>query len=499
MPLRGGEALRWMLALWWLTTRRRWRQETGAPLLAVGLAAALAVGAAHAPAGGESLYLTLLLAVGLAAVIGAPLILTGERVLGTERMSLLPLSPLSRWLLEAVFGNPLRTLIVGVVAIWAVAAFGVLPRNGIHSVLHVLQAFSWLVAATTLSQLLEDVIRHSRSVVVHQLLFFAGLATWPLALDYLGDETNFVPPPGWTAGPLGIVLLGGTGPLIHEVAALAVPWLLVGLLVQLDRHVVRDAISRPAPPPASVRWTAGIASLLGAPFRSDPALIKELLVPLRFLFIRMSIVFVALIVVASLVFGLPLLLLSIVFWWQPLSTNALGPDLEGGTTRYSLVGWTPRGILIRRTASMAILSVVIGVVTALVCVLLGVVQPPTMGPGGYASYPIVFTYSISLIGIWGIAGERYSMRYSDPLEMHTLLPERKRSGGAVAVILLMVMWSGAVLLALACLAASYLVLLPLVGEMPLDDRVRPVLLMAAGANVVAYLVHLRRFTPEWDG
>jgi hypothetical protein len=488
-----------MLSLWWLTTRRRWRQETGAPLLAVSLAAALTVGTLHAPVGGEPLYLTVLFAVALAAIVGAPLILTGERVLGTERVGLLPLSPWSRWLLTAVFGNPFRTLIIAVVAAWAIVTLGSRSGGAPLVLIQVLQALSWLVAAAILSQLLEDIIRHSRSVVLHQLLFFAGLASWPLFLDFVRNESNFVPPAAWTAGPLGALLLGSSAPLHQEIGVVSIPLVLAALLVELDRRFVRVAIVRPAAPPASVRWTARIASLLGVPFRGDPAMTKELLVPLRFLFIRMSMVFVALIVVAALVFGLPLLLLSVVFWWQPLSTNALGPDLEGGTTRYSLIGWTPRGILVRRTAAMAILSLAVGAVAAIVCLVLGVVERPTVGPDGYLSYPIVFSYSVSLIAVWAIAGERYSLRFSDPLEMHTLLPERKRSGGAGAVVLLVLMWSGAALLALIALAGSYLVLLPLLGVVPLMDRVLPVLMMGVGANVLLYLLHLRYFTPAWDG
>jgi len=466
--------------------------------MATALAAGLAWGTLNAPAGGEPLFLSLLFGIGAAVAIGAPLILTGERVLETARVDLLPFPPFDRWLLRTLFGNPLRTLVVAIVLLWSAATFGSAAGGPGASWVHVAQAAAWLFLAVTLSQLLEDVIRHRRAVVLHQLLFFAALATWPLALDFLAEPANFVPPPAWARGPVEGFLLGAPGPAAVTALAFALPLLLGALLVRADAAFVRRASSKPLPPAAGVAWTGWVARVLARPFGGDASLVKELLVPLRFLFLRMSLVFVFLVVVAALVFGIPYLMLSIVFWWQPLSTNALGPDLEGGTTRYQLLGWSPHGILLRRTAVIPVFTLTIAILAVALCVALGIARRPAIGPDAWAAYPITFAYSLSLVALWASVGERYSLRFSDPLEMQTLLPERKRSGGARAVLVLLAGWLGVSLLMVALLGLLYVASVPLTPGMALETRLAFVVMAGSAANVLIYAAHLHRFRPAWN-
>jgi hypothetical protein len=465
--------------------------------MAAALAAGLAWGTFNAPAGGEPLFLSLLFAIGAAVAIGAPLILTGERVLETARVDLLPFPPFDRWMLRTLFGNPLRTLVVAIVLVWSAATFGSSAGGAGASWLHVAQAAAWLFLAVTLSQLLEDVIRYRRDVVLHQLLFFAALAVWPLALDFLGEPANFVPPPAWARGPVEGLLLGASGPPAVKALALTLPLLLGALLVRADAVFVRRASSKQLPPAAGVAWTGWVARALARPFGGDASLVKELLVPLRFLFLRMSLVFVFLVVAAALVFGIPYLMLSIVFWWQPLSTNALGPDLEGGTTRYQLLGWSPRGVLLRRTAAIVLFTLAIAFLAGALCAALGIARRPTIGPDAWAAYPIAFAYSLSLVPLWAMAGERYSLRFSDPLEMHTLLPERKRSGGARAVLVLLAGWLGVSLLMVAVLGLLYVASVPLTPGIALEDRLTLIVLSGAAVNIFLYTAHIRRFRPVW--
>jgi hypothetical protein len=198
------------------------------------------------------------------------------------------------------------------------------------------------------------------------------------------------------------------------------------------------------------------------------------------------------------VFGIPYLMLSIVFWWQPLSTNALGPDLEGGTTRYQLLGWSPRGVLLRRTAAIAVFTVAIALLAGALCAALGIARRPTIGPDGWGAYPIAFAYSLSLVALWAMVGERYSLRFSDPLEMQTLLPERKRSGGARAVLVLLAGWLGVSLLLGSILALLYAASVTLTPGIALDTRLALVVLSGAAVNVLLYTAHLHRFRPVWN-
>jgi hypothetical protein len=246
---------------------------------------------------------------------------------------------------------------------------------------------------------------------------------------------------------------------------------------------------------SGVGGTAKVAAALAAPERRDPRLVKELLVPLRFLFHRMSIVFIGLTAVGAFALGLPYLLLGIVFWWQPLSANAAGPDVGGGTLRYALLGWRPRDVLPRRTLAITIHTVAVVAAAAVLCAALGWIEEPVVGPGGRWIYPPVFVYAVSLGFLWAVAGDRYSLRYPDFIEMHTLFPERKKSAGADAVVLLLAMWIAVTVTAGLVVGTLFLALSFL--SLAAGTHLGLALLGAATTNLILYAAHLRGFRGEW--
>lgn len=491
---RGTAPVRWIPALWWVTTRRRWKEQTGALLVAGGGAVGLAVATARAPEGGEPLYLSVLLLLGCGALLFAPMLLTGENVLGSRRMDLLPLGGGVRWGARVALGNPLRTLLAATLLVWGAAA-AALAGGGARAALDGFQLLAVVAAAVAGSQLLEDVVRHGRAVVVHQLAFFFVLASWPLLLDYLTDRSNFLPTPAWAASALAPWLFTGRGPVAVEGIAAAVPLALAAALFVADRWYIARRAARPDGPPASPRWTGGLAGALAAPFGGDPLLRKEIVVPLRFLFLRMSVVLIVVSSAAAFVWGLPWLLLSIAFWWQPLSTNALGPDVGEGEVRYRLMGWHPSAVLGRRLAAALLLSAGAIALAAAGSALLGRMAVPTVGPPSRTVYALAAGYGLSLLALWAVAGDRYSLRYPDALEMHTLLPERKRSAGAGALVMITALWTGVGLTALVGAGLALAAVRAVVGA-PLGlPGLAAAATLAAAFNAAIYAAHASRRRP----
>jgi hypothetical protein len=465
-------------------------------MISAAAAAALVAGTMAAPAGGEPAYLTVVLVLGCGAVVFAPLILTGHGVLGSRRLDLLPLSATARWSLRLALSNPLRSLLAAALLLWGIAVALARAASPLLAPLHALHVAAWVVAALAFSQLLEDVIRHRRAVAVHQLAFLLALASWPILFEYLRDERNFVPLPGWARGPLAPFLVASPSAPAPQLLALGAPLLLIGSFLALDRWFLRHHASRPAAAPTSARWTAAVARALALPAARDPLLVKELLVPLRFLFLRMSLVFVALSAAAAFVWGIPYLLLSLAFWWQPLSTNGLGPDVGDGEIRYQLIGYSRARVLRRRLLALVVTTAAVVAGVAVVCGLAGWIAPPTVGPRSLIMYPLVFAYSLSMLPLWAVAGDRYSLRYPDRLEMQTLLPERQRSGGAGAVILLLVMWFAVLLGALASLGLGFAIV-RVVAHAPLGIAgIAAAVALSAGGNLGAYAVHARSWKPR---
>jgi hypothetical protein len=481
----------WLPSLWWLTTRRQWRQQTGALFVSLLLGLALTIATRMTPEGGEPLYFSVLLVLGMVVVVAAPLVLSTGSVLSSSRLELLPVPPTTLWAARIVLSNSFRTAATVITLAWG--AFVVVTSGASVAVggARLLYLCAWLFLALAVSQLLEDIIRYRRAVVVHQMAFLVGISLWPYLLQYLRDPTNFNPPPAWATGPTALFLLLGPGSPLAIIGAAVLPGLAAVALVAADEWFLARFRARPAPPPSSARWTAAIAGALALGRDENRALFKEILVPLRFLFLRMSLVFIVLVTAAALSTGLPYLLLSIAFWWQPLSTNALGPDVGGGDLRYALMGKKAEHVLKYRLAASVLLTCAVVAPAALALVALGWAEPPSVEPRSPLMYPLVFGYTLSLLALWAVAGDRYSTRYPDALEMHTLLPERRRSAGAGAFLLLVALWLVTVTLAGIGIALG-VAAVALVSDLRFDIRAAAgVATVAACFNLLVYRLHLR--------
>jgi hypothetical protein len=489
-------SIRWVARLWWTATRRRWRRETGAPLVVALVLAGLSQGARVAPAGGEALYLSVLFLLGGLLVVLAPVLYPGQSVLGSRRFDLLPL-PRSFWLARLAFSQPLRGALALVLFLWGAVALGARGGPGAWA-LQTLQLAAWTAAVVALAQLVDDVIRYRRSVVIHQAVLFAALGLWPLILDYLREPGHFVPGPAWARGPAGALLLGSRQAPAAEAAALALAALLALGLFRLDGWLVaRDAVHSP-PPPRTVGGTARLARLAARLAPAAPAAFaKEVLVLLRFLFLRATLVFLLLFAVSAFVFGIPWLLLSIPFWWQSLSSNLLGPDLRGGgDVRHALAGWSRKRVMVMRLAAMLLVTVVSVGVVALVFWAAGWIRPPQAGPPGLLMYPLAFGYGLSLALLWAVFGDRYSLRFPDPLDMRTLLPERRGSARAAALVLMLLSWLGSLVVAGGVLLAAFAAAHVLAPDLGTAGRIAVAFGIGAAAHLLLYLVHLRHFEPD---
>jgi hypothetical protein len=444
-----------------------------------------------------ALYLSVALAIGLAAMIAAPLLLSTETVFSSSRLALLPISRRARSAARIPLGNPLRAMLVVVVTIWGAGMVIWRAAEWPVAVAQTIQFAALVTAALTLSLAIEDAIRLRRAVAVHQIVFLLGVIAWPVVIQLLFEPGRLVPAPEWARGPAAVVLLTGGGSPAASLAVAAGWFAIAAAVLTLHRRVVLDAEGRPAAPPSGVRWTAFAARVLAGPSR-DSRLRRELLIPPRFLFLRLCLVFIGLASLAALVTGQPLGLLSLAFWWLPLSTNLLGPDSPDGVSRYALMGrpvtWTFRP----RLVAMCILSATIFAVVATVAVLAGWAIPPVVGPPSPLSYLAAALFGISLLPLWAIGGDRYSLRFSDPLEMRTLLPERRRSAGAIAGILLVCVWFvtaivAAAIAGIALFAVHMLVPGPLSGGKLLGAAA-----LAAIVNVSLHRIHESRLVRRSD-
>src|SRR5690606_33136385 len=101
----------WLLPLWWLAVRRRWRQESGAALATLFTVVAAGALTANAPAEGVEVYHSVVLLILLLGVVFAPLLLSAENVVSSNRLLLVPVAPRLLRAARVLLGNSLRTLL----------------------------------------------------------------------------------------------------------------------------------------------------------------------------------------------------------------------------------------------------------------------------------------------------------------------------------------------------------------------------------------------------
>ncbi len=482
----------WLLPLWWLTVRRRWRRESGAALGAVLAAVATAaLTLSPPPAEGQPLYHTAILLLLMVGVVFAPLLLSAENVIASQRMQLLPIPPALARLARLVLGNSLRSLFGLLLVVWGCAVLIAYRLPAVEA----FQLFAWLLLGLALSQFLEDVVRHGRAVVIHQILFLIAVASWPLLYDTLRNHDNFAPAPEWSTGALHPLLFGSRASTGAELGIAVLVAALAVTVIMVDARYLRRA-SEPAEGNSSAAWTAALAGGIAALAGGGVALRKELLVLLRFLFLRATLVLAAITVAAAFFLANPYLLLLLPVWWQSLATNALAPDVGSGELRYHLLGQSPREVLPPRLAAQLLATAAIALAAGIPTVAFLGVPLPTLGTPTRWMYPLLFVYALSLMLVTAIVADRYSLRYPDPLEMGTLLPERQRGTSAAAILLVIGIWWFIIIVAAAGLALAALLVRAALGPPLGTGGIALVAILGASFNAGLYLLHLRHYFPR---
>ena len=477
--------------LWWTAARRRWRQETGALFILLGFVLFLGYFTARAPAGGEALYGSVLWGIGIIALSLLPLLFPGESVLATPRFHLLPISTGRLWLLRLLFANPLRTALALALLLWGVAAVLAWELSPIAALLETTQLVGATVAAAVVAQIVEEVLRRHSSVFLYQIVLLVGVASWPPLVDFLRDRSQFVPPPAWASGTAAPLLLGGGAALSEEVVFAALAIGAAGAALLIGQALLARWARTPAPLPRVPRVTGPTARAVGRLVpRAPAAFTKEIALLLRFVFVRIALVFSALWSAGAVLTAMPWLLLSLPLWWQPLCTNLLGPDLPDGIQRYRLTGMPLRRVLVLRHAAVVFLATTIAVGSALLAAAFGGLPLPDTGPPTRWMYPVALLYGVSLILLLTLSGDRYGLRFRDPIGMRVLIPTRTGSGGAEAGLLLLLAWAVTAAVAAGIWFGWMTLLRLLAPTLSEGERIAASMVLAAGIHLLLYRVSI---------
>lgn len=488
---------RWLLPLSWILIRRRWMEQGGALLVTAGIVALLGFATRRAPTlfpEAASLYLTVALGIAMAVLVAAPLLINTETIFSSTRLALLPISPRRRAIARIPLGNPLRTMVAIVVLFWGMGTILFRAPGWESATAQTLQLVGLVSAGLAVSLAIEDAIRLRRAIVVQQAVFLTGVAGWPMVVQLVFEPGRFVPPPDWVHGPAGALLLAGRVAPIESLAVASGWFMLAAATLVIHRSLILGAESHPAPPPASAGWTAAVARLFAGMGDTGAEVSRELLIPLRFVFFRLCLVFIGLAALAALVTGQPFLLLSLAFWWLPLSTNLVGPDAPDGELRYALTGRPVTRVFRPRLIAMCILSATVFLLAAVVALVTGWGVPPVIGPPSPLTYLAAAVFAISLLPLWAIGGDRYSLRYSDPLEMRTLLPERRRSAGIVASLMLIGLWIATGIVAAVVAAVTFFVIHSLAPGPVGGAKLLGTAVLAASVHLALHRVHESRLS-----
>lgn len=480
--------LSWVAAFWWLSAQRQ-RRQSGLLLIGGAVIVWLFLGSGAAPADGEALYFSALLALLLAGILTLPLLLNSGDIFTSTRFTLLPLAQERIWWLRLVGGDPLRGALALICLVWGIprAVLGA-PLFGLFEVV---QLCGWVFFALTLAQLLEDAIRLARAWPL-QILALFGIMLPGLGAGLIERAPSFVAAGNAIeAEVIEALLFTGSAPLHWEfIISLALLSLVFGLK-EAHHRLYRRFSFRPLPPPATPRWTARMVELLSGSEASHFSL--GLLIPLRFLSLRAAIFLLILASASAFLVGFPYLLLTLTLCWQRWSLNLFGPDIGGGELRYDLIGTSRERVISARTSSAALISLLIVLAVALVCGLLGGISSPVIGPPSYWSYPLALISGLSLHFLFGVAGERFSLIFPDRLPIDALLPERGRSGSAAALLLLVILNFAVLLVGAATLAMAVLLWAQLLAAASTSLQMGAIALTWSALNVGFYLLHRRHF------
>lgn len=395
-----------------------------------------------------------------------------ENILANSRFALLPYTPRFLFVLQPVFGNPLRFVLVASALAWGAAGLAWVQGGAVWA-LEVLQLLGWTLVGLALAELIDEWLRQRASVLVYMAMMLGGI----VAIQLLADRATLRTVAGelerYAAGPWRALLLGGAGPLAAEVLMAAALAAAFGLLLHAGRRLAgHSAVQKEAR-----SWTACLLAWI--PLR--PALIKELALVLRVVVLRVSYLWIPLVTAGALYSGAPVLLAGLFLWWIMAAYNLLGPDVpRGGLVRYQLLPRSLASIFRARHAAIVLVSISLASLAVLLVAAAGVWRMPRSGPESLLAYPLWGMYGVSLFLLFTVTSDRISLRYPRTISMRGVMEERTATVTFTETVLGLLSLAGTATIAVAILGGWIARFGLLTG-----------VLLAALTHVGIYALHLR--------
>ncbi len=359
--------------------------------------------------------LTLLFGVALGVAMFLPALIRTENILANPRFTLLPYTPRFLFLLQPVFGNPLRFVLAASALTWG--AVGLVGQQGGRMWgLDLLQLLGWVLAGLALAELIDEWLRQRASVLLYMAVMLVGIGAIRLLADRASLQTVARELEQRAVGPWQALLVGGAGSLAAEMLTTLVLAAAFAFLLHAGRGLAgRSAVQREAR-----SWTARLLAWI--PLR--PALVKELAVVLRVVVLRVNYLWIPLVTAAALYGGAPFLLAGLFLWWIGAAYNLLGPDVpRGGLVRYQLLPRSLASVFRARHAAIVMVSVILVGVAVLLVGIGGVWRPPRTGPPSPLAYPLGGMYGISLFLLFTVTSDRISLRSPRTISMRGVIEE----------------------------------------------------------------------------
>ena len=398
--------------IWWLSTQRRWRQNSFLLAIALGISA---IHGYHSWGLQSPAQLTLLFGVALGVAMFLPALIRTENILANPRFTLLPYTPRFLFLLQPVFGSPLRFVLAASALTWG--AVGLVGQQGGRMWgLDLLQLLGWVLAGLALAELIDEWLRQRASVLLYMAVMLVGIGAIQLLADRASLQTVARELEQRAVGPWQALLVGGAGSLAAEMLTTLVLAAAFAFLLHAGRGLAgRSAVQREAR-----SWTARLLAWI--PLR--PALVKELAVVLRVVVLRVNYLWIPLVTAAALYGGAPFLLAGLFLWWIGAAYNLLGPDVpRGGLVRYQLLPRSLASVFRARHAAIVLVSVILVGVAVLLVGIGGVWRPPRTGPPSPLAYPLWGMYGMSLFLLFTVTSDRFSLRYPRTISMRGVIEE----------------------------------------------------------------------------
>jgi hypothetical protein len=399
--------------IWWLSTQRRWRQNSFLLAIALGISATHGY---HTWGLQSPAQLTLLFGVALGVAMFLPALIRTENILANPRFTLLPYTPRFLFLLQPVFGNPLRFVLAASALTWGAVGLILLGRSAAEWVLELPRLLGWTLVGLALAEVIEQWLRRRASVLVYMAAVLAGISALRVLVGFASVRAVAGELEQHAVGPWRALLLGGGAPLAAKVLTTAVLAAVFGLLLRGGRKLVEGPEVRRE----ARSWTARLLAWL--PVR--PALAKELAMVLRVVVLRISYLWIPLVTAAALYGGAPFLLAGLFLWWIGAAYNLLGPDVpRGGLVRYQLLPRSLASVFRARHAAIVLVSVILVGVAVLLVGIGGVWRPPRTGPPSPLAYPLWGMYGMSLFLLFTVTSDRISLRYPRTISMRGVIEE----------------------------------------------------------------------------